>query len=397
MKNLFGSKKILEDKKIYIITFVGLLTGLGISFIDTIWALYINSFVHSAFLVGLVSALITFISFISYFFVVPLVEKNDRVKLYSVSLLVAVLSYLLFSIFSSFILLILIIIPIAFFRSLRITSFGIIVKDYSGRKNLAKNEGFLYTIENIAWVVGPLIAGYLLNSYGFSLVFFITSIIILSSFFVVRFFKMRDSEIKKKIDGKLLRNFIAFFKNKNRVFAYLLSGGVSVWWSLIYIFIPVYIVENGFSVLIVGYFLFATQTPLILTEYRLSVLASKKGFKKLFRYGYFIVTIASLICFFVSNIYFLLGVLVLASFGMAMLEPTTESYFFDVLKGRQHLRFYGPFNTADTALSSIAKVSASALLFFLPFEYIFILFSLFMFFYFVLTFFIKDSIESRRK
>ncbi|MGD9276578.1 MAG: MFS transporter [Candidatus Pacearchaeota archaeon] len=397
MKNLFAGKRLLEDKKIYIITFVSVLTGLGVSFVDTVWALYIDSFVHSVFLVGLVSALITFISFISYFFVIPLVEKNDRVKLYLLSLIIYVLSFFLFSIFSSFILLILIVIPLAFFKSLRITSFGIIVKDYSKRKNLVKNEGFLYAVENIAWVIGPLIAGYLLSSYGFGFVFFITSLILLFSFFVVRFSKMKDSEIKKKLDGDMMKNFIDFFRNKNRVFAYLLSGGVSVWWSLIYIFVPVYIVEAGFSELLVGYFLFAIAVPLVLGEYYFSTLASRKGFKKIFRIGYFIVGVFSLVCFFIFNIYVLLLILVLASFGMAMLESTTEAYFFDVLGKKQHLRFYGPFNTADTLLGSIARLSSSALLFFLPFKFIFILFSGFMIFNFVLTFFIKDSIESRRR
>ena len=81
---------------------------------------------------------------------------------------------------------------------------------------------------------------------------------------------------------------------------------------------------------------------------------------------------------------------------MAGLEATTEAYFFDILGKKQHLRFYGPFNTADSSLSLIAKLGASGVLFLLPFRYLFVFFACFMFGYFVLSFFMKDSIECRR-
>jgi len=248
----------------------------------------------------------------------------------------------------------------------------------------------------MAWVLGPLIAGYLLSSFGFNLVFVFSAILICLALLVIRISRVKDVSTKKRADVNVWKNFLVFFKNKKRVFAYLLSGGVTVWWSLIYVFVPVYIVESGFSELLVGYFLFAVAVPLVFSEFYFSKVASKKGFKKLFRNGYFIIALSSLICFFVSNIYVLLLILVLGSVGMGMLESTTEAYFFDILGKNQHLRFYGPFNTADSSLSLIAKLGASAVLFLLPFQYLFLLFGLFMFFYFVLSFFIRDKIESRR-
>lgn len=396
MKNFLNTKKLIKNKKIFSLAAISILTGLSASFIQTIWALYIDSFVHSVFLVGLISALITVIAFLSYFFVIPLVEKKDKVKLYLLSISIYILSYILFSFTANLAIFLIIALPLAFFGSLRTTSFGILIKDFSKRKNLAKNEGFLYAIENIAWVIGPLIAGYLSSSFGFKIVFLVSAIILIFAFFTIKFSKMKDVEIKKKIDGKILRNFFDFFKNKKRVFAYLLSGGVSIWWALIYIFIPVYIVEQGFSNLLVGYFLFAIAIPLVLFEYRFSVLASKKGFRKIFRRGYLITAIFCFTCFFFTNIYFILSFLILASVGMAMLESTTEAYFFDILDRKQHLRFYGPFNTADSALSLTSKLLASAVLFFLPFKYLFILFGTLMMFYVILTFFIKDSFECRR-
>jgi MFS family permease len=392
--NYLGKK---EKKKISLIAVISVLTALSASFIDTIWALYIESFVHSAFLVGLITGLITAISFISYFFIVPLVERKDKVNLYLFSLIIFILSYLLFALTSNIWIFILIAIPLAFFVSLRNTSFGLWVKDSSSRRSLSRNEGWIYTVSNFSWVLGPLIAGYLLSSYGFKIVFLIASLILVFAVFMLKLSKVKDKVHKRKIDGNVLKNFFDFFKSKKRVFAYLLSGGVSVWWALIYVFIPVYIVESGFSELLVGYFLFAVAIPLVLCDYFFSSLAYKKGFRKLIRIGYLLVAFFSFICFFFSNIYIILGLLVLASFGMAMLESTTETYFFDILKKKQHLRFYGPFNTADSASSFISKLLAAAVLLILPINFLFILFGILMLGYFVITFFIKDSIECRRR
>ncbi|MCW8965262.1 MAG: MFS transporter, partial [Candidatus Pacearchaeota archaeon] len=215
MKFFNNYLKKKEGKKIYLIAVIGVFTGLSLSFIDTVWALYIDSFVESAFWVGLITALITAITFLSYFFVIPLVERKDKVRLYSLSLGVAFLSYVLFAFTSSLILLILILIPSAFFSALRITSFGLVVKDSSCSKNLSKNLGLLYALENVSWVIGPLVAGYILSAYGFSVVFFIAALILLFVFSILNLSKIKDVEVKKRVDGHFLKNFFYFFKKKD--------------------------------------------------------------------------------------------------------------------------------------------------------------------------------------
>ena len=187
-----------------------------------------------------------------------------------------------------------------------------------------------------------------------------------------------------------------FFKDKNRVLAYFVGGGVNLWWALIYLFIPLYIIENQLHTIWIGYFLFAVAIPLVLFEIPFSKLAAKKGFKKIFCLGFAIAGICSLCCFFISNIYLILIVLVAGSFGMAMLEPTTEAYFFDLTKDKDEQRFYGPYNTTIDTNQFIGKILASILLIFLPFKYIFLLFSILMGIYVILSSKIKDIVEQKR-
>lgn len=376
---------------------VGLIVSLSAAYLGTIWAVYLDSFLNSVVFVGFLSSTLTVISFLSYFFFIPLIEKSDKGKIFSYTLLLFIISYILFAINRNFYLFLALAVFITILYTLRITSFGIIVRDNCEDKKVSRNEGIIYTFMNIAWVVGPLVAGFVASSFGINWVFILCALFVFFGLVIFRVSVIKDSKGKKKTDKNMFKNFIEFFKDKKRALAYTLGGGVNLWWVLIYLFIPLMIIRSGLGELWIGYFLFGIAVPLILFEYVFSKWAGKHGFKRIFKVGYLIVSILALVCFFVSNIYLILSLLVLASIGMAMLEPTTEAYFFDILKEKEKYRFYGPYNTAIDTGNFIAKIFASCLLIFLPFNFLFLLFGGFMFLFFLLSFKIKDIIEIRRK
>lgn len=365
---------------------VSFLVGISSALVSTIWALYMDSFVHSEVIVGFISSGLTLIAFISYFVFIPIIEKTSKSKIYAYSLILFGISYILFAINTNFYFFIILAFLITIGYTFKATSFGIIIRDKSKYSALARNEGIIYTIMNCAWVVGPLVAGFIANSYGISIVFVLSAIFIFLSFLIFYFSKITNDNISKKTHKDLIKNFKDFFKDDQRKLSYFISGGVNLWWGFIYLFIPLHIVRSGLSDLWVGYFLFAVAVPLILTEYKFSKLTSKIGHRKIFKIGYLSVAIFSLLCFFISNIYIVLGLLSLASFGMAMLEPTTETHFFKILKKKsEENRFYGPYNTSIDFNSFIGRIAGSFMLLFLPFKYLFLLYALFMFGMFLIS------------
>jgi len=82
---------------------------------------------------------------------------------------------------------------------------------------------------------------------------------------------------------------------------------------------------------------------------------------------------------------------------MAMLEPTTEAYFFDTIKRKDEDRFYGPYNTSIETGLILGKILPAVLLLFLPFKYIFLLFAGIMFLLFLLSFKAKNIVEGGRR
>lgn len=379
------------------LSIVGLLVSLSAAFLNTIWAVYMDSFLHNQVYVGFFSAFLTVIAFVSYFIFIPIVEKSDKAKIFSYSLLSFIIFYLIFAFSTNVVILLVVSIIMTAMLSLRVTSYGLLVKDISQKKNLSTNEGLVYTFLNIAFVLGPLVAGLLAAKFGNIWVFAISALFILLAFLFFKSTGIKDEQGKKHVDKYIIKNFKDYFKKSDRTIAYLLRGGVNMWWILIYLFVPLWMVRQGMSMSSIGVFLFAVAVPLIALEFYFSKKAAKFGFRKIFQLGYLIVAIISLSCFFFTNTYLILGFLVLASIGIAMLEPTTEAYFFDILGGKERYHYYGPFNTSIDFGNFIAKIAGSMLLIFFPFASIFLMFAILMFAMFLLSFKTKKVIESRRR
>jgi MFS family permease len=379
------------------IAIIGFIVALSSSLIDTIWAVYMNSFVNNIVIVGFISTGLTVIALLSYFIFIPLIEENKKSRIYILTLVMMAITYILFAINRDFYIFLILAVVFTVIGCLRITSFGLIVKDRSREKQLPRNEGFMYTFLNIAWVVGPLIAGYISERFGISTIFLLAAIFLIVSGFAFKIARIKDSHIKKRADKNVLKNFLEFFEDRGRVQAYVLGGSVGLWWILVYLFMPIYILNNHLNDLWIGYFLFAIALPLILLEFPFSKIPAKMGFKKVFRIGFIILFIISILCFLINNVYIVLGLFVLASIGMAFIEPTSESYFFEVVEDRDESRFYGPYNTTLETSHFIGKLSVSILLIFLSFRYVFLLYAFYTLLLIIFSFSIKNIILKRRK
>lgn len=377
--------------RLSLITFI---VTIAYSFVDTIWAVYLDGIFNSVSIISFVSAFLTAIAFLFYFIFIPIIEKNNKSKIYMLSLFFVGLSYIAFIFNRNLVLFFIIATLLTIFTTLRINAFGIIIRDKSQKKSLARNEGLLYTFFNIAWLIGPLIAGYIAQAYGINTIFILSAIFVFLGLFLFKISNINDANIKRKPDKHLVKNFIEFFSSRDRVFAYIVSGGMSFWLMLIYLYMPLIIIQAGLDDIWIGYFLFATAIPLVLLEFPISKFTGKIGFRKIFVAGFLILTLSALICFFLNNIFLILLVLFLSSIGLAMLEPTCEAYFFDILEKKEdETKFYGPFNTAIDVIGTIGKVMIGVFLLVFPIKVIFLFFAFFMFLYFLASMRVRDVRE----
>lgn len=371
-------------------------SSLGFALVASILVIHLEDFVHNDSNVGFIFTGIMFLSFISYFVIVPFLEKRDKSRIYLVSSILIAIGYFMYYFIDNLFLFVLLMAFLVIINVFNLTSRGLIVEHLSDKQHLARDEGFAFTFMNLGWAIGPLMAGFLLAYLNKKSIFLLAAFIVIISVLIFKKSKINYSGINKKVHKNFVKNFYNFFKNKERVKVYILNAGVTFWWSLIFIYSPLLIIKY-FDDSYVGYFLFLSMLPLIFIEYYSGKKASEIGYKKIFFAGYLIIGILVVICFFIGNIYLILGLLVLSSFGIGLTEATTESYFFDILKKKEDQRYYAPYNTGIDAGRIVGQFIPALILLFLPFKFIFLFFGGVMFFLAALSLKIKDIVEIKKK
>src|SRR3989344_5358577 len=362
--------------KISILIFVGLVTAISNGLFNTIWALFLDSFLHNESYVGLFSTIISIATLISFIVLVPLIEKYQENKIYFYSVLFSILILFLYPLFKSIYVVLILSLIYTIFGVLRAESFGIMYRKESKIKSLGKNEGLVYTLSNVGWLIGPLIGVLLLKTQNFSITFIVIALLVFIALLIFSFYKHNYK--KYKIKYRLLTNIKLFFKNKDLRNLYISGIGVSMWLGFVFIYIPLYMVRHGIDKSGVGLFFFVLILPLLI-EYTIGKKSDKLGTKSFITSGYFIISIFSIIAFISNNIYPVLSSIILASFGVAFLGPTKEISFFKLLNKQEEERYYGIFLTHLEVGLLLGKFIPALLLLFLPFNYIFIVLAIIMF------------------
>ena len=370
---------------------VRLIVAVGLAAIDTIWALYMESFGLNESTIGFISSGLVLITLFTAFQSTIILEKFREYKVLLLSLVIFIISYLSISLLNNLYVFLLFSVILTITSVLRINSFEILFRDESKEGELNQDEGLMYTLSNVGWSLGPLIASFFMISYGISSVFVAASIFLAIALFLLLFMKIKQPLKKRDIlDSNFKVNFLEFLKKPQLIVAYFMAFGIEIWWALIFIYMPLFIVNSGKSAADVGVFIACATLPLILFEFEAGRFSSRFGFKPFFFLGFIILAICSTLAFFMTDIIYILITLVIASFGMALIEPLQDSYFFKQVTSNEEERFYPIFATANDFGSFVGKFVLAGVLLFLVSSYVYITMALMMFILAIVSLKIKD-------
>ncbi len=372
MVHFIRGKKILTN--IDGLAFVSFLGATGLSVVDTIWALYIFQFVQSDILVGLLSAFLSAVSLASFVLLIPFLQKHRFTRLYVSMLFLYAVVYGIFAYTQSFAVFVVVSTLLAILYVLRVDSFGMIVRYCGPMTQIGKSESLIYAVANAGWLVGPLVAAFVAEQYGYDLIFLLGAffhLMAIVTFLLLRV-RCRQPKPRRTTDGNFVKNLKEYFTNKELVKNYVLSGSPTLWWGFVYIYMPLYIVEQGLGLRWVALFLFAVIVPLIIVEYFSGAIADKHGYRMMFVLGHLSLVLLLVSAFFVQNIYVILLLVVLGSISVAFVEPTTEAHFFLVAPQRRTEKYYSIYNTTIDTFSGLGKLIVAGSLFLLPFRFAFL-------------------------
>jgi len=375
------------------LAFVRFFVSLALAAITTIWAIYLFSFGLSESEVGLISSIFVIVSVGSSLFAIPILEKYNQRKIIIVSLLISIVGFGILLIITNLYFFLAVYLVLVINTILRVNASDILFRDNSEDGKLNRQMSIMFCIINFAWLIGPLIAGFFLVEYGLRSVFL--SAAGFYAMALILFLILKISPLQKERDGldkHILLNLIYFVKDKTLQLPYLISMGLQVWWGFVYIYLPLFIIKAGLSNGTVSVFIAVLVIPLIIFEYFVGKASEKLGFRKFFKYGFFLLSLISLALFFINNIYLQLTLVVIASIAASFIEPIDGAFFFKQVKRLDEEKYYPIFATSKDLGAALGKFIPAIVLLFLPNQFAFLTMFVLMAVFFYISLKIKEVI-----
>lgn len=199
-----------------------------------------------------------------------------------------------------------------------------------------RKRGLYLTMQNIAWVISPVLVSVLIGSQSdtvtrltFSNVYFLSGVA-LAAFFLIVLFAFKDttpSESKSTLLG-----IIRSVKDKDSFRVLAVQFFLNFYYAWMVVYLPLLLTEEiGFEWSKIALILTVMLLPFLLFELPAGYLADKKyGEKETMVLGFIILAIFTSIIPFIHVRSFALwaGILFMTRVGASLIEIAVESYFF---------------------------------------------------------------------
>ena len=344
---------------------LGLFTGFADGIYNAVYSLVILEIFRSSAVVGVyVAAYAAFCMFVGLF-ANELLRLVSKVKLFYLSLLVLAVCYAMmgFSIRAGTF------IALDFTTGFAITISSMLIplfmSDFSRDVGMARLNARYHLWLNVGALFAPMIAVAIASRFDNRAAFFASAAIYMAAVFFFKFFGIVQEEKKARIVKPnrtlraLWRNTRMFFATPGMARAYAINFGYYSLRAMRYLYVPIVVVENGFSKDTLGWVLTLGIIPyLVLSEFMgRAVRRYGKSIWLGLGFGSFALFAAAAT---VVTGYPLLAIFVLWQVSGALMESVHDLMFFDNAKKSEQTRFYGVFRTSVNLPNVVAPILGAA-------------------------------------
>jgi MFS family permease len=254
----------------------------------------------------------------------------------------------------------------------------IFTETFSCDSSTGSIRGKQLTVKNLAWVVAPVIAGYLLAAYDFNLLFFIAAIITFVAFAV--FIKLQGDYNHDHVKITLVTSLQKIKKNKNVLYIILSALWLATFFAFMVIYMPLHLRQIGLEWSQIGLVFTIMLTSFLIFQYPAGWLADNKyGEKEILMFGFLLVGITTCLIFFINSTSVLVwgAALFINRIGASLIQVMGESYFYKQIDARD-IDLINFFRLMRPIGYIITPLIASIILIFYPLQYVFLFLGIFM-------------------
>jgi len=242
-------------------------------------------------------------------------------------------------------------------------------------------RGKYLTSMNFAWVISPMIAGFILTNGDYWKIY-LTAAGLMTIAALLLVYSQKSFKDPKYDRVPFWKTFMQVKRRANIYRIFMANFLLRFFYSWMVIYTPIYLHEYmGFDWSSIGIMFTIMLLPFVLLEIPVGKLAdSKWGEKEFLTIGFVIIAISTVTLSFMTSTSLILWVTVLlvTRIGASIIEIMTETYFFKQIDGTD-TNILGFYRNSRPLAYTIAPIIASGLLIFIDYKYLFIILGTIMF------------------
>lgn len=347
---------------------LGLFTGFGSGIIGAVYSLILLDIFRSAAMVGIYSAAYNAFGMIIALFFGEFLRVFSKARLFYNCLLAVIISYVMMS-FSikpgTFV-------ALDLFAQVPLVLIGTLIPlfmtDFAGAEGYAKLNGRYHLWLNAGALFAPMIAMFVAGHFGIRSAFMASAAMYLAGWLLFKRYRVvqEDKKIPKLSPRRTIksvwRETVRYFSNGAFARAYIVNFGYYALKSLRLLYMPIIVIESGFSKDALGLVLTIGILPYVLLAEPIGRVAKRYGpiaTKIGLAFGFLSFSACAFALFFAEGMA-MLFLFVLWQISGAVQESLHDLVFFDVAKKSERARFYGIFNTSTNLPKFVTPLIGAA-------------------------------------
>lgn len=235
---------------------------------------------------------------------------------------------------------------------------GIGMEKLNARFHLWTNVGALIAPVFAMTVVSHFAGNYRTPFLAAGMIYF-SGLLFFKHFGIVQQEKVLKHVKMKKMVRALRIGMKSFFARSGMLRAYMINFGFYALRAMRLLYVPIVVIENGFSNETLGIVLSLGILPYIIIESFIGKLIKKYGVRLWLTLGFLLFALCSFFATFVSGDSLLL-IFILWQIPGAFMEASHDLLFFNDMPRREQARFYGIFRTSVNVPSVVAPILGAA-------------------------------------